>query len=279
MIDTHAHINTDEFAEDRDEMLRNAFHSGVEAVIIPATKPDEFDEIINLAQSRPELFCAIGVHPHHAAEIAPEDLDTVALRSSENKIVAIGEIGLDYYYDFSPKDIQQEVFRRQLRIAKETGLPAIIHNRESDDDLIRIIRDEQDGRLRGVLHCFSSPVGALREALDLGMHVSFTGNITFKNTDLAEQVTAAPLERIMIETDSPYMTPVPFRGRRNDPSRVGLVAEKIAEYKNISIDEVLEMTTKTAKKFFNLVIMLIMLALPSIAIAQDEGYQDDYYPC
>jgi TatD DNase family protein len=279
MIDTHAHINTEEFSEDRDEMLQKAFDSGVESIIIPAIKPGEFDEVIELAESRPELYCAIGIHPHHAAEVDTDDINRVAELTAEEKVVAVGEIGLDYHYDFSPKEVQIDVFRRQLRIAKLKNMPAIIHNREADTDMLDILEAEQDGSLRGVLHCFSSPVETLKKAIKLGLHISFTGNITFKKTDLGDVVMATPENRIMIETDSPYMAPVPRRGKRNDPSNVHLVAEKIAEYKSLSKDEVLSMTTRTAKKFFNLFVIAALFVLSSFAaFAQsEEGYEEDEY--
>jgi TatD DNase family protein len=279
MIDTHAHINTEDFAEDRDEMLENAFESGVEAIIIPAIKPEEFDEVIQLTDTRDELYCAVGIHPHHAAEVDTDDINRVADLTAEEKVVAVGEIGLDYHYDFSPKEVQIDVFRRQLRIAKLKNIPAIIHNREADTDLLDILEAEQDGSLRGVLHCFSSPVETLKKAIGLGLHISFTGNITFKNTNLGDVVKTTPENRIMIETDSPYMAPVPHRGKRNDPSKVSLVAEKIAEYKSLSKEEVISMTTRTAKNFFKLFVIAALFALaPFAATAQsEEGYEEDEY--
>ena len=282
MIDTHAHINTEAFDKDRDEVIKNAKEAGVKNIVIPAIEPNDFDDLIRLTQSDEMLRCCIGIHPHNAMEASDVNLQRVEQMSKEEGVVAIGEIGLDYYYDFTPKEVQKVAFRRQLRIAKRQGLPVVIHNRESDDDMMQILKEEQDGTLRGVLHCFSSPVDFLNKAVNLGFYISFTGNITFKNTDLDQQVKDTPLNKIMLETDSPYMTPVPNRGKRNEPKYVRDVAEKISEIKSITLDEVISMTTENARKFFNLSLLLVMLAIaPFSALAQtDEEYydeEDEYY--
>ncbi len=276
MIDTHAHIDTEVFDADRNEVVERAFNSGVESVIIPAIEPKFFNKVINTASIYNNVFCGIGIHPHNASDASDEALAKVEELSHYEKCVAIGEIGLDYHYDFAPEDLQREVFRKQLKIAKKRCLPVIVHNRESDTDLLNIIEDEQDGTLCGVLHCFSSPEGVLVSALGLGFHVSFTGNITFKKSVLSEVVRQAPLGRVMIETDSPYMTPVPYRGKRNEPSLVKYVAEKIAEIRSISIEKVIEMTTDNAKKLFKLAVMLIIITMP--AFAQDEDNYDEVFP-
>jgi len=217
----------------------------------------------------------MGVHPHNAKD-ANDDVYQKIIENSKNpKVKAIGEIGIDYYYDFAPKDLQKQVFQQQLQIAKETNLPAIVHNREADEDILRIIKKEQNGKLRGVLHCFSSPVETMEKALDLGFNISFTGNITFKKSNLTEVVKKTPLDRIMIETDSPFLTPVPYRGKRNEPSYVKYVAEKIAEIKSISIDEVIQMTTKTAKNFFQILILLFILILSSSQLFAQSVVDDE----
>lgn len=213
MIDTHAHIFSEEFDNDITEVIENAFNSGVEAIILPAIEPKTFEKVINVSNLSENLFFSMGVHPHNAQEFNDEVSNKIIELASNPKMKAIGEIGLDYYYNFAPQDLQKEVFRKQLKLAKELNLPVIIHNRESDDDLLEILNAEQDGSLRGVLHCFSSNVEIMKKAIDLGFLISFTGNITFKKSEgLREIVKLAPIEKIMLETDSPYMTPVPFRG-------------------------------------------------------------------
>lgn len=276
MIDTHAHLDVEHFDEDRAEVIKRAFDSGLEYIIIPAIEEKYFDNVIKLAESDDRLFCSMGAHPHNANEVTDDTLEKIRELSRHQKVVAIGEIGLDYHYDFSPPETQIQVFRDQLHIAKQENLPIIVHNRESDDDMIRILKEEQDGRLRGVLHCFSSDEETLEQAISLGFHVSFTGNITFKKTPLEGVVKAAPLDKIMIETDSPYMTPHPNRGKRNEPSYVKFVAEKIAEFKSISIEEVISMTSKTAKELFKLSV-LSLLFLFSFGILSAQNDEDEYF--
>jgi len=258
MIDTHAHIDFNAFDEDRKEMIERALNGGVEFIIIPGVEPKDFSRLLELTQEYKNLYCGMGVHPHNANDADEDVFRSIRQNSDNHNVKAIGETGIDYYYDFAPKDIQQVHFRNQLKIAKETGLPAIVHNREADEDVLKIIEDEQDGSLKGVLHCFSSPLETMKKALDLGFNISFTGNITFKKSNLDEVVRDVPLDRLMLETDSPFMTPVPLRGKRNEPANVKYIAQKIAEIKSISFEEVIDMTSKTAKKLFNLSIFLLV---------------------
>ncbi len=277
MIDTHAHIDTEPFDTDREEMLARAFDEGVEYVIIPAIEEKSWEKQYQVSESDSRLWCAIGVHPHNSAEVNEETYTKMEHYIKHGKTIAVGETGLDYYYDFSPKETQQRVFRRHLQLAKKAGLPVIVHNRESDEDLIDIIREEQDGSLRGVLHCFSGTERTLQEALDLGFHVSFTGNITFRKTTMEDIVKNTPMGRMMIETDSPYMAPHPFRGKRNEPSKVRLIAEKISEYKSLSIQEVISMTTKTAKQLFNLPVLLIAFFMASALLNAQSNVEEEYF--
>jgi TatD DNase family protein len=280
MIDTHAHIDFDLYDEDRQEMLQRGYDDGLEAVIIPAVEPKDFDRLEAVSAKYERVFHGIGVHPHNAKQVDQKILDDIEQRSHNDKVVAIGEIGLDYYYDFAEKQEQFYAFEEQLRIAKSRKLPVIIHNREADEDLIRILKAEQDGTLGGVLHCFSSTVDTMKKAVDLGFHISFTGNITFKKVDLDDVIREVPMERVMLETDSPFMTPVPHRGKRNEPKNVRYIAEKIAEIKSISINEVIEMTTNTAKKLFKLSLMLLLLFAYTESFAQQEeeyAEEEEYY--
>ena len=273
MIDTHAHIDAEQFDDDREEMIARAFSNGIEIIIIPAIEPSGYDRILQLTRDFNQIFCSIGIHPHNAHEATDETYKDITGRAiSSKKVIAIGEIGLDYYYDFCPPEIQKHVFERQISIAKKLNLPIIVHNRNADEDLLEILNRQQDGSLRGVLHCFSSGIETLERALVLGFNVSFTGNITFKKSNLDEVVLKSPIERIMLETDSPYMTPVPLRGKRNEPANVKFIVEKISEIKSISIDEVINMTTKTAKRFFNLsLIMILFLATSLFSFSQTDN--------
>lgn len=278
MIDSHSHIDASAFDEDRGEMLDRAFSSGIEMIVVPDIEPPRRTALKAIVDAHPKLVRGVGIHPHHVGNAAAADLEQVDLQCTEAKVVAIGEIGLDYYYDFCPRDVQKLYFREQLRIAKARSLPVIIHNREADEDMLSILKEEQDGSLRGVLHCFSSDVAMLETALELGMHVSFTGNITFAKSTLSAVVDRVPLDRVMIETDAPYITPVPHRGKRNEPSFVRYVAEKIAEIKGMTMNEITSATTVNAKKFFGLMVALVAVA--SLASAQpkrpiDEDYDRD----
>ena len=270
LIDTHAHIYADQFDDDRDAIIARARESGVESIIVPATKPEEFEAVRLLTERYPEARAAYGVHPHHAAEIDNAVLTRVEELAMSGSAIAVGEIGLDYYYDFAPRERQHEVFRHQLRIARASGLPAVLHNRESDDDLLRIIEDEQDGTLAFQLHCFSSGVDVLERALALGAMISFTGNVTFAKANLDDVVRHVPDDRLMIETDAPYLAPVPHRGRRNEPSYVSLVADRIAMIRGLSIDRIRQMTTDNARRFFRLATLLIVMlcGLAELAVAQ-----------
>jgi TatD DNase family protein len=275
VIDTHAHIDVKAFDEDREAMLDRARAAGVTAIIVPDIERSRRAHLKEVVDAHPDLYRGVGIHPHHAGEMTQLDLEEIAAQCTEPKVVAIGEIGLDYYYDFCPPDVQKLYFREQIRIAKARNLPIIVHNRESDSDVMEILREEQDGSLRGVLHCFSSDVAVLDQAMDLGLHVSFTGNITFKKTTLNDVLLRVPLDRVMIETDAPYMTPVPHRGTRNEPSYVRLVAEKLAEIKGMPLSEIIATTTATARRFFGLLTAVVLCTLATTA-QPTRPNEDDY---
>ncbi len=256
MIDTHAHIDSIQFDEDRFEVIKRAKESGIEKIIVPAIQPETYARLMEIVNSNEILYCGIGIHPHHALEFK-EHINEIENYSKEAKVVAIGEIGLDYYYDFAPKRVQIDAFRQQLIMAKQKKLPVIVHNRKSDEDLINNLKIEQNGDLIGVLHCFTSSKQMLYKTLDLGFYVSFTGNITFNKNNLHKVIKETPLDRILLETDSPYMTPIPHRGKRNEPSFVKYIAEKISEIKSIDLEEVKMKTTENAKKLFKLLIITL----------------------
>ncbi len=284
MIDTHCHLASKEFENDFQMVIENAKVNGIDTFIVPSTSVDDLGKIIQLSNSHDEIYFALGIHPHNCIEYNQEVENQIRNwhNSFPNKMVAIGEIGLDYYYNFHPNDQQIDVFRKQLCLAKELGLPAIVHNRDSDEDLLRVIREEQDSTLNVVLHCFSGTKEFLQKALELGCYVSFTGNVTFKNSKFYEIVYEVPNDKFFLETDCPYMTPHPHRGKRNEPKFLKLVAEKVAQIKNITFEEVAEMTTRNAKRFFKLIsLILIALNLSFPLLAQgtddDEFDEEEYF--
>ncbi|MGQ9819299.1 MAG: TatD family hydrolase [Candidatus Kapaibacteriales bacterium] len=253
MIDTHCHLDSSEFDIDRNQVIQDAFADGITLLISPATSKNNIEKVLSIARLYKNILCAVGIHPHYAdeyneeVEVYLEEL----IKANNDKIVAIGEIGLDYHYNFASKEVQMEAFARQLRLANRLSLPAIVHNRKADSDLLNIIKENgKAGEV--VLHCFSGDTSFLAESLTLGCFVSFTGNITFKNSLLTDVVKNVPEDRFFLETDSPYLAPVPFRGKRNQPKFVKFIAQKISEIKQKSIDEVINMTTKNALKFFKL---------------------------
>lgn len=264
MIDTHAHINTDVFVEDIEDVIARAKAVGIEQIVIPAIEPDSFDQLVELVDRFDMLYFGIGVHPHSADKYDDNVEQRIIEIAKHPKCVAIGEIGLDYYYnELSAADVQKEAFKRQIEIAKKLSKPIIVHNRDSDEDLIKILTECQDGTLKAVLHCFPEKKELLEKALDLGFNVSFTGNITFKKSEHREVLELVPLDRFMIETDSPYMAPVPNRGKRNEPSFVIEVAKKISEVKNMNLETIINQTTMNAKNFFKITLLLISLSFMS----------------
>ncbi|MFW6029611.1 MAG: TatD family hydrolase [Halanaerobiales bacterium] len=253
LIDTHAHLDFPKFNKDRLEVIAEAWDKGLSYIVNVGADMLSSKRSLVLAQEYPFIYATVGVHPHEASELDEEALTKLREFAEDDKVVAIGEIGLDYHYDNSPRDIQREAFKKQLLLAKELDLPVVIHSREADEDTLKILKEYYPGMKAGIMHCFGSDLKMARECLDLGLYLAFGGVITFKNAGkLRDVVKEVPLERILIETDSPYLTPVPFRGQRNEPKFVRFVAEKIAEIKDISLIEVAETTTANAIKVYNL---------------------------
>jgi TatD DNase family protein len=255
-VDSHCHIDGPEYDVDRDEVVARARQAGVTAMLNVGTGDPHsgvFERAVALAEQHPEIYCAIGVHPHDAKlfdEAAQQRLIDLARQSS--RVVAWGEIGLDYHYDHSPRDVQREVFRRQLGIARELSLPVVIHTRAADDDTIAILREELSGYSRaGVLHCFGGSLQMAEQAIELRFFISFAGNLTFKKADDLRVIAGTlPLERLLVETDCPYLTPIPFRGKRNEPARVVETAKFLAELKNVSVEEVGRITSENFARLF-----------------------------
>lgn len=253
LFDTHAHINDNRFDNDRHEMLQQAFQSGVEYIICPGIDKETSVSALELAHTYKEVFAAVGVHPHESSKVTEEDyawFKEVALQ--EEKVIAIGEIGLDFYYDFSDREAQYKAFIRQLEIAREVDLPIIIHDRDAHGAIRDVLLEHGKGN-RGVFHCFSSSYEMAMEFSKMGYYISFAGPVVFpKSTNLKEAARKIPLDRILIETDSPYLTPPPFRGRRNDPSKVRYVAEEIALLKGLTPEEVALAALENSKRCFGI---------------------------
>ena len=251
IFDSHAHYDDSAFDEDRDALLRSFPARGVEGVINCAVNAASARQSMQLAETYPHVWCAVGIHPEEAASATPEELEACLALAAHPKAVAIGEIGLDYHYEDPPRDVQQRAFRMQMELAQKLSLPVVIHEREAHEDGLRIISDFPD--VTGVFHCFSGSYEMAKELIRRGWYIGFTGVVTFKNARKAVEVAEKiPLDRILIETDCPYMAPEPFRGRRNDPSLVPFVAKKIAEIRGISAEEAAAATEENAKRLFRL---------------------------
>jgi TatD DNase family protein len=256
--DSHCHIDGPEFDADRDEVIARAHEAGVTTMLnVVSGDPNSgaFERTVALAEQHESIFAAIGVHPHDAKlfdDVTAARLSSLA--SQSKRVIAWGEIGLDYHYDHSPRDVQREVFRQQLRLARALKLPVVIHSREADDETIEILRNELTGYERaGVLHCFGGSLALAHGALELGFYVSFAGNLTFKKAenlrDIARQL---PLNRLLVETDCPYLTPVPFRGKRNEPARVVETARQLAELHGKEWEETGRITSENFARLFRL---------------------------
>lgn len=252
-IDTHAHLFYPNFDGELEEIISRAKSDGVEYFLVPATDLKTSQQVIDLARKYEMVYGAVGVHPHDTKKWDSSLILKIEELTKNEKIVAIGEIGLDYYYDFSPKEKQIEAFKAQIELALKLDLPVIIHNRDSDEDMMEIIRSYCGAGLKAQFHCFN---GSLEDAMELiGMNymISFTGNITFKNADnLRRILTHIPPEKLLLETDSPFMTPEPHRGKRNEPSYVKFVAEKIAELHKLRVEDVARITSFNAFRIFGI---------------------------
>lgn len=250
-FDTHAHYDDSRFDEDRHELLAALPEKGVSLVLNAASNMPSSEISLKMAQEYSYVYASAGVHPHDAKDITSADLDRIAELYKEPKVVAIGEIGLDYHYDFSPRDIQKYWFEKQLELAFKLSAPVIIHDRDAHQQCLEMIK--QFKGLRGVFHCFTGSLEMSKELLKLGFYISFGGSSTFpSNKKSADIILNMPKDRILIETDSPYLTPHPFRGKRNDSSYVRLVAEKIAEVRGESVETVAQYTMENGKTLFGI---------------------------
>ncbi len=253
LIDTHAHLDLEEFAADFPEVLERAKENGVGWIVNIGYDLESSRRAVALARQFPQFYAAIGVHPHEAEGADEATWPVLTDLASEPKAVAVGEIGLDYYRDLSPRPRQQAVFRRQIALARELGRPVIIHDRDAHQDTLTILKEERAGELGGVMHCFSGSWETAKECLKLGFYISIAGPVTFRNAPKVQEVAQkAPLDRLLVETDSPYLAPDPYRGKRNESAYVRLVAEKIASLRGIGFEQVAEATTANARRLFGI---------------------------
>ena len=253
LFDTHAHYDDEAFDPDRQLLLESLPQRGVALVVNPGCDLPSSRKAVSYAAEYPHVYAAVGIHPENCGGFTPADIDALRQLAQQPKVVAIGEIGLDYYWEENPpRDFQQQVLRQQLSLAQELSLPVIIHDREAHADTLSIVREFPG--VTGVFHCFSGSPEMARELLQMGWYLGFDGPVTYKNARRAPEVAAiTPPERMLIETDSPYMTPVPYRGQRNDSSYVRLVAEKLAEWKNVPVELLAHATLENGKRLFRIV--------------------------
>ena len=252
-VDTHAHLFYPNFDGELDDVIQRAKDSGVDYIIVPATDLDSCAKVIELTQKYDFIYGTVGVHPHDTKDWDQSFIPKIEEFAKQEKIVAIGEIGLDYFYDFSPKEKQIEAFKAQIDLALKLNLPIVVHNRDASEDIFKITKEYAGTGLRAQFHCFNGSLDEARDLIKLHHFISFTGNITFTKADsLREVVSKITPEHLLLETDSPFMTPVPHRGKRNEPAHVKLVAEKIAEVRNVSVNDVARATSYNAFRMFGI---------------------------
>ena len=255
LVDSHAHIQGKEYAGETAAVIERARAAGVEQIIAVGGAGDmsSNSEAVHLADAFANIYATVGMHPHDAKDVGPDELQKLKDLALHPKVIAVGETGLDYYYNHSPRDVQRRVFAQFIHLARATELPIVVHERDAASDGAELLRSEGEGKLCGVIHCFTGNYEAARAYLDLGFYISFTGIITFKNADdLRDVARRVPLERILVETDSPYLTPVPHRGKRNEPAYVRLVAATVANIKGVSLEEVARVTTDNTRRLFRI---------------------------
>jgi TatD DNase family protein len=253
LFDTHAHLDDDRFDDDRDEVVSQCTEAGVDLILNDGSNIQTSVKSIALAEKYKFIYAAVGVHPHDASDMDDETAGVLAALAENKKVRAIGEIGLDYHYDLSPREVQKRRFVEQIDLARQLRLPVIVHDRESHGDVMDIFKKTRIKEVGGVLHSFSGSAEMALECLKMGLYISISGPVTFSNAKkTVEAVKEVPLDMLLIETDSPYLTPVPYRGKRNYPGYVRLVAEKIAEIKGISFEEVAQKTMENGKRLFGI---------------------------
>ncbi len=252
LVDSHCHLNFPDFEEDLDDVLTNARQHNIGMMQTICTHLDEFDAIYAIAQSYPQIYCSAGVHPNNVADHPMVEEPILEVLCRREQVIGIGETGLDYYYEHAPRDRQQESFRRHLRVAQRTGLPVIIHTRNADEDTVAMLKEaKQEADFPALIHCFSSSQWLAEECIAMGIYISIPGIVTFKNaTALQAAVADLPLESLLVETDAPYLAPAPHRGKRNEPAFTRHTAEKVAEIKQVPLNQVMQVTTDNFFRLF-----------------------------
>lgn len=254
MIDSHAHLDDEAFDEDREEVINNLKSDGIDLIVNNSSDLQSSKNSVELANNYENIYAAIGVHPHEAETYGDEVESEIIKLSKNKKVVAIGEIGLDYYYDNSPREIQREVFKKQIKLASELGKNIVIHSRDASQETFDILKEAHEKYdFTALIHCYSQSVEMLEEYLKMGDVIALGGAVTFKNAKTPKEVAkAVPLDKLLLETDCPYMTPVPHRGKRNEPKYVKLVADYIADLREIDVDELVKHTDENTKRFFGI---------------------------
>ncbi|MCL6516621.1 TatD family hydrolase [Alicyclobacillus sp.] len=249
-FDTHCHLFDERFQEDLDAVVARARAAGVRHFVVPGVDVQTSEAAIALAERFEGVYAAVGVHPESLADYRPRMLEEIRRLAAHPKVVAIGEIGLDYYWDVAPREVQREVFVAQLDLARETGLPVVVHNRDATEDVVRLIETEAQG-VTGVMHCFTGDLDTAMRCIRCGFFISYGGPLTFKNAEAVREAAARiPAEALVVETDSPYLSPHPLRGKRNEPERVRIVGERLAEIRGLTAQEMADLTTRNALRLF-----------------------------
>ncbi len=253
LIDSHAHLEMPDFKRDLEQVIQRAKEAGVGYIFTIGTERKDWERVLEIANSHPSIYAILGVHPHNAKEIDALTYPTLREHCQNGKVRAYGEIGLDFFRNRSPRDIQLKRFREQIGLAKELGLPIVVHDREAHQETLEILKSEKAEESGGIIHCFSGDYGMAKACMEMGFYISIPGSITFKNAEaFREIVKRIPLESLLVETDAPFLTPEPFRGKRNEPSYVRYTAQRVAEIKSISFEEVAEVTTENALRVYKL---------------------------
>jgi TatD DNase family protein len=253
LIDSHAHLEMPDFKRDLEQVIQRAKESGVGYIFTVGTEKKDWKRTLEIADSHLLIYAILGVHPHNAKEIDDQTYPVLRELCQNGKVKAYGEIGLDFFRNLSPRDIQLKRFREQIGLARELGLPVVVHDREAHQETVEILKSEGAQICGGIIHCFSGDYEMARACMDMGFYISIPGSITFKNAEVfREIVKRIPLESLLIETDAPFITPEPFRGKRNEPSYVRYTAQKLAEVKNVSFEKVAEVTTENALRVYRL---------------------------
>ena len=253
LVDSHCHLDFPDFKEELDDVLRRAELAGVGHMVTICTRIKKFDEVKAIAERYDNVFCSVGTHPHNADEELDYSAEDIAKLADHPKCVAIGEVGLDYFYDNAPREAQAEGFRRHIKAARMTGLPLSIHTRDAEDDTIAILKEGmEEGAFPALLHCYSSNRELAMRSLEMGLYVSLSGILTFKRSqEIRDTIKDVPLDRLLVETDAPYLAPMPYRGKRNEPSYVVNTAQVLADVKGVSLEEIAKITTDNFFRLFS----------------------------